>query len=402
MGERLPIVCVFGALDIKLYSSTSAPDIETRDLDCRCFETDEDLEQILIDVQPHVIITFGVMESFRQLMVAPFEVRRRWLHFPKVENLDEIGAAAFYCYLSVCLDKRPEAPLISVFTPTYRTGDRFLRPLVSLKEQTYKNWEWVIWDDSDDRGLTANMIQAHANLDHRIKLIRPPRHSGCIGEVKYNACAMSRGELLVELDHDDALTPGALEALAAAAARYPQVGFFYSDFAEVDDNLGALTYGEGWGYGLGSYREEVYRGHVLKVANAPSISPKSIRHLLAAPNHFRAWRRKTYFEIGGHNREIHVADDFELLVRTFLGTLMARIPMFGYVQYSGAGTTQRLRNKDIQRHVRYIRNRYDRAIHDRFVALGVSDYAWNEEGGYSDFSIPNPPDVESASILAEI
>ena len=402
-GPRLPVVCIFGADNITLYSSAEAPDFETRDLDCRCFPDDQYLERILIEHRPHVIITFGVVQAFSRLMVARFEVRRRWLHFADTSDLAAVGHSAFMCYLAVCVDNREEEPLVSVFTPTYRTGDRFLRPLVAMKEQTYTNWEWVIWDDSDDDGQTAAMVKAHADLDHRIRLIRPERHSGIIGEVKYNACALSRGEILVELDHDDALTPDALANVVAASKQHPDAGFYYTDYAEVDPHLNPLRYPDGWGYGLGGYRKEIYRGRELLVALTPGISPKTIRHLVAAPNHLRAWRRDVYFRIGGHNREIHVADDFELMIRTFLETRMVHIPRLGYVQYQDGGSnTQRVRNKDIQRHVRFLRWKYDRRIHDRFVALGVDDYIWNEAGGFSDFNRPNPPMVQVASITADI
>jgi glycosyltransferase involved in cell wall biosynthesis len=399
---RLPVICIFGALDITLTSSAEGPDFETRDLDCRCFADDRDLERILIEVRPHVIITFGVLEGFTRLMSAPFEIRRRWLHFADATDLGAVGRHAFLCYLAVCLDPRPEEPLVSVFTPTYRTGERFRRPLAAMTEQRYRNWEWVIWDDSGDGGATAAMIKAHADRDHRIRLIRPERHSGIIGEVKYNACALSRGEILVELDHDDALTPDALANVVAAARQYPEAGFFYSDFAEVAPDLAPLRYGDGWGYGLGSYRTELYRGRELAVAQAPGVSPKSIRHLVAAPNHLRAWRRDLYFKIGGHNREIHVADDFELMVRTFLETRMVHIPRLGYLQYWDGGNTQRVRNKDIQRHVRYFRWKYDRRIHDRFVALGIDDYVWDEAGGFSNLERPNPEVVPVASLTADL
>ena len=156
----LPVVCIFGAENIALYSAEGAPDNETRELDCRCFRDDQALEHILIEHRPHVIVTFGAMEDFTNLMTSRFEVRRRWLHFADTSDLATAGRDAFLCYLTVCLDKREEQPLISVFTPTYRTGDRFLRPLVAMKEQTYTNWEWVIWDDSDDDGRTAAMIKS--------------------------------------------------------------------------------------------------------------------------------------------------------------------------------------------------------------------------------------------------
>lgn len=402
MAAKLPVVCIFGGKDIQLFSSKEAPSIETRDLTCHCFDDDSELETVLITFKPHVIVTFGTMKSFAKLMASPFEVRRRWLHFDDASNLDLVGMQAFNCYLAVCLHKREEEPLVSVFTPTYRTGDRFLRPLTSMKAQIYKNWEWVIWDDSDDNGRTAAMVKAHADLDHRMRLIRPERHSGVIGEVKYNTCALSRGDILVELDHDDELTPDALRWVVAAYKKFPEAGFYYTDYAEVDTNLNPLRYPDGWGFGLGSYRKEMFRGKELLVAQTPGISSKTIRHLVAAPNHIRAWRRDTYFEIGGHNREIHVADDLEIMIRTFLATRMVHIPRLGYVQYQDGGNTQRVRNMDIQRHVRYIAWKYDQRIHDRFVALGLNDYIWNDKTQSSNINLPNPPNVEVASLRLEI
>jgi glycosyltransferase involved in cell wall biosynthesis len=398
---KLPVVCIFGAENIRLHSAPVTPPHETTALDCRCYPDDHDLERILIEQAPHVIITCGDLAVFKNLMAAPFEIRRRWLHYPSMGDLATIGSEAFLCYLSVVADKRDEMPLVSVFTPAYKTGDRLQRPFFSLRSQSYDNWEWVVLDDSDDAGETYRLIRSFAERDHRISAFRPERHSGIIGDVKYRTCALSRGEILVELDHDDELTPNALEDIVATFGKYPEAGFLYSDFCEVDTQGNPLRYPDGWAYGYGSYRDELYRDKVLKVANAPAITPKTIRHLVSAPNHVRAWTRSCYFAIGGHNRLIHVADDFELMIRTFLHTRMMRIPKLCYLQYLDGGNTQRIRNQDIQRHVRYLRWKYDRQIHARFLELGIEDWVWNEEKQCADMDRPNPPMETPASIVAE-
>ncbi|MFZ2450958.1 MAG: glycosyltransferase family 2 protein [Methylovulum miyakonense] len=403
MSNKLPTVCIFGATGLELRSAPVETANETTALSCHCFSDDSQLEKVLIEHAPHVIVSFGDLHAFPKLMAAPFEIRRRWLHYPDTHDLAKVGSQAFYCYLSMCLDKRDEQPLVSVFTPTYKTGPRFERAFRSLLGQAYPNWEWIIVDDSDDDGETYRMVQTYAAQDHRIRPFKPDQHSGIIGEVKYMACALSRGDLLVELDHDDELTPSILQALVTAYRNHPDAGFFYSDFSEVDSQLNPLVYGEGWGFGYGSYRDEWYCGHCLKVVNAPNINPKTIRHLVAAPNHVRAWTRDCYTAIGGHNRFLHVADDFELLVRTFLHTAMVRVPVLGYLQYiEGGANTQRVRNQDIQRHVRYVRWKYDRRIHERFLALGLNDWVWVEEGGYSDLDRPNPQEEPVASVIAKI
>jgi len=396
-----PVVCIFGARDIQLQSAP-AREQESTALKCHCFDDDLDLERVLIELNPQVIITIGRETDYQNLLSAPFDVRRRWLNYPDATDLQKMGSEAFYCYLGYCIDKRPEQPLVSIFTPTYRTGSRFIRAHRSVLSQTYPNWEWIIWDDSDDGGKTHEMLTKAAERDHRLRVIRPERHSGVIGEVKYNACMAARGDLLVELDHDDELTPDALELIVACARKYPQAGFFYSDWAEVTSTMGWLRYPEGWGYGYGGYRDEIYKGHTLSVAVAPNINAKTIRGLVAAPNHVRCWRRDLYLQIGGHKRLLPVADDMELMIRTFLASQMVRIPRLCYLQFQEGGNTQKVRNKEIQRHVRYLRGKFDRRIHDRFTELGVEDWIWNEQGGYSDLSIANPPVEPSASLVAEI
>lgn len=378
------------------------PSTETNALDCRCFKTDAELEEILFAINPHVIVSIGDLADFTLLNATPFEVRRRWLHYPSTDDLQKIGSDAFNCYLSVCLDVRSEEPLVSIFTPAYRTGSRFVRTFESVMAQIYPNWEWVIYDDSGDNDKTANMIASFAKHDHRIRLIRTGTNSGIIGEVKYNACMASTGQLLLELDHDDALTPDAIWNLVKAAEIHPDCGFFYSDFAEVDNSLQPLRYPDGWGYGYGKYRMENYQGTELAVAEAPNVNPKTIRGLVAAPNHLRAWRRSTYMNIGGHNRLLPIADDMELMIRTFLVTKMVRIPKLCYLQFQDGTNTQTVRNSDIQRHVRYLAWKYDRRIHDRFIELGVDDWVWSETEQRSDLSVPNPLIEPFASIIADI
>ena len=59
-------------------------------------------------------------------------------------------------------------PFFSVFTPTFRTGDKIYRTYNSLKNQLFKDWEWVIVDDSDNDD-TWNVLQEISEKDFRVK-----------------------------------------------------------------------------------------------------------------------------------------------------------------------------------------------------------------------------------------
>jgi hypothetical protein len=139
------------------------------------------------------------------------------------------------------------------------------------------------------------------------------------------------------------------------------------------------------------------------VHEAPPVNAKTIRHIVSAPNHIRAWRRDFYWSIGGHRMEIGVADDFEICVRTFLNTRMIHVPKLCYLQYyNEVGNTQRVRNKDIQRLTRNIQFWYDKAIHDRFRQLGVDDFVFDEQKGFTVWSTRNPRDTQQANLVAVI
>ena len=398
---RLPIVCVFGHPAMTLTTPV-AEDYEEDRLDCRCYASDAVLERVLSRDRPDVIITSGDRAAFPRLAGASFEVRKRWLHYEALPDRVRLGIDAYNCYLANLLGSsgaEAAPPLVTVFTATYRTGDRIRRPYDSLREQTYSNWEWIVVDDSDDRGMTFDVLTRMARTEYRMQVFRASEHCGVIGRLKRWACSLGSGEILVELDHDDALTDTALEMVVRGFQQFPQAGFLYTDCAEVFADGRNATYRDGWAFGYGHYTEVEYKGRIYKSGSGGNINAKTIRYITSAPNHLRAWRKSVYDAIGGHNRGLHVADDYELLVRTFLATRMARVPKLGYIQHLGH-TAQEARNRDIHRHVRAIREHYDAQIHERLLALGCDDFCWDSRRGCSDYMLPNPAVESHATLIA--
>lgn len=371
-----------------------AESFEAAGFDIQAFEDDADLARALVEFRPQVLVSFGEIERFPNLWASPLDVRRRWIHLPdRATDPASVAERIIETFvLNATTERFAEEPLISVFTPTYLTGDKIERPWRSLQAQSYPNWEWVIYDDSPDEGQTFARMQALCQSDSRIAAFRGDRAIGNIGEVKRRACGLARGAILLELDHDDELTPEALSWVVEAHRRFPDAGFFYTDCAEIFEDGSAATYSDGWGFGFGSYRLERLNGRDYTVTNYPDINAKTIRHIVGAPNHLRAWTKTAYHASGGHSSDVHVCDDYELLIRTFLTTRMVHIQRFGYIQYlntSSSGNTQRHRNAEIQRLVKYFRHHYNQRIHDRFVELAVEDFIWRA-GGRLDWESPNP------------
>jgi O-antigen biosynthesis protein len=370
--------------------------IETR-LETKHITSDENITKEIYDFNPDVIaVNTDDDTKFHNLLNQPKEIRDKW-----VSSDDKMDGNDLHYTLMTNKLNRDNSYLISWFTPIYNTGEVLKRTYESLKNQTINDWEWVITDDSSDGGKTWKIAEEIAKNDLRVKLYDiNPRTKGVVGESKYRAASLCKGYILAELDHDDYLTPDATELLIKASKSFPDAGFFWTDSAEVNDNWEPMLYQEPFCYGYGTYREDIEMGKPFKTVNGININPKTIRHIVGVPNHIRAWRREVYQQIGGHNRNLSVADDYELIVRTFLVTRMVRIPKLGYIQfiaYEGDHiNTQNTSRAEIQRLSNSIMYYYNEDIKNRFEELGYSDWGYYFDPNHSELTPSRFGDEECA------
>lgn len=254
--------------------------------------------------------------------------------------------------------------MISIVTPTYNTSAEVLqRSWESIQSQSYVDWEWVVWDDSEDM-QTWELLKEFS--DPRVYVFRSLHHSGSIGQVKRRAFMIAQGDILVELDHDDELLPGALDAIQEAFED-PEIGFVYSDCCEIHPDGRSHTYPDGWAWGFG-YHYWVPEYNCWSIA-APPVNPVTVRNITSSPNHVRCWRASVYRELNGHDPRYTVADDYELYVRTFLHTKMKHVRKMLYRQHIDPNSAQRVRNALIHANVAEIAARYSDAIDKRFTEL---------------------------------
>lgn len=382
---RLPKVLYIGP-NRPTLKSKQFREYESSELDIMYLTNDTDINHTLIEFKPDCIVTQGESwNEFSGMGGLPLSFRNKWIHVDNTTSDDSIGEMVYNSLMVRILEEKniEDPELISFITPIYNTKEKLIETYKSLTQQTYNNWEWVLINDSTDGGKTLKIAEEISKNDPRVRVYDfREKSGGNIGEVKYRGFMLAKGYILTELDHDDLLVPWCAEDLYKASKKHPECGFFYGDTAEVNENWESMTYGEGFALGYGSYREEDYYGVKLKVANQQNINPKTIRHIVGVPNHVRAWRRSTYLRIGGHNRDLPIADDYELLVRTFLYSKFCRIPKLSYIQFiynnESGRNTHDLARADIQRRVNTISYFYNEKIKDRFNELGLVDWAYNE------------------------
>lgn len=334
------------------------------------------------------IITLGENINFAPLNALSFEFRKKWIHMdeflPKI-----IGHRIIEVFLHNINRERPqEVKLFSIFVSTYNTTNAmFDRLLGSLEKQTYRNWNLFIIDDSPN-GVVAERIVKRR--DPRITVIRNMSNHGNIGFNKKTIAMMCDGDYLVEMDHDDELTPDCLELLNKAFETYPDTDFVYSHAMEEIDGK-EIYYGNNFAYGLGEYRDMEVNGTMRHIALTADVNALSVRGIHALPNHVRCWKADFYRKIGGHNPELSVLDDMDILIRTFLNGKMTKVDKVLYIQHEGTtktsgrgDTTQSIRFKEIQRTNELLRFKYDDQIHAKLLELGVEDPFWINETYKSD------------------
>lgn len=110
--------------------------------------------------------------------------------------------------------------LISVAVPTHNRPDLLREALDSVRAQTHTEWEVVIVDDGSSPPVAESALREL--LGEKFILVRHDPAQG-IAAAKNAGVVAARGEVIFHLDDDDLLTPTALEQIATAYTRHPEL-----------------------------------------------------------------------------------------------------------------------------------------------------------------------------------
>lgn len=120
----------------------------------------------------------------------------------------------------------PRSNRVSLLTSTYNSDpDLFIKVFYSVKDQTWRDWEWIIFDDSTGQ-LMWSLLTELEKEDRRIKIftyqrediddryIISPSHSNNISGFTKALCkGRATGKFLMELKDDKILSEDALELI---------------------------------------------------------------------------------------------------------------------------------------------------------------------------------------------
>lgn len=137
--------------------------------------------------------------------------------------------------------------LFSIVTPAYETKEAYLREMIaSVQAQSYSRWELVIVDAGAGDAVERTVRQIiHETGDLRIRYSRLPGNRG-IAENTNAGIALSAGDYIALLDHDDFITPDALYYMALSVHRGRQEGcppaLLYSDEDKYDEGTQSFVF----------------------------------------------------------------------------------------------------------------------------------------------------------------
>jgi len=189
------------------------------------------------------------------------------------------------------LRENQTTPKISIILPVYNVKEKWLtKAIESVLGQIYQNWELCIVDDFSSNTKIPEVLDQFTIQDSRIKIKYNKRNSG-ISQTSNNAFAMTTGDYVTFLDHDDYLSPNALFDVYSAI-KETQADFIYSDEALVNP-----------------------LNKIVNVLFKPDFSPDFLLSLNYI-NHLMVIDKALIEKSGGFREGIEGAQDYDIALKT--------------------------------------------------------------------------------------
>ncbi|MGH7845185.1 MAG: glycosyltransferase [Candidatus Binatia bacterium] len=119
----------------------------------------------------------------------------------------------------------PQAqPQVTIVTPFFNTGAVFHETAVSVLQQSFQQWEWVIVNDASTDARALEMLHGYRENDPRIRVIDQAINQGP-SAARNTGFQSARGTCVVQLDSDNLLEPTAIEKWFWFLESFPECSF---------------------------------------------------------------------------------------------------------------------------------------------------------------------------------
>lgn len=183
-----------------------------------------------------------------------------------------------------------DGPFISFVVPVFNTPERYLNELLtSFREQPTGTAELILCDDGSTSPITLSWLDRNENAID-VRVTRNKENCG-IAAATNAGLEAARGAWVGLVDHDDALTPGAVQLIAQTVHDHPNCQFIYTDEVITDEKLKPVSY----------HLKPAYDDVLLSGVNYI--------------NHLSCYRRDRLLALGGLRGGYDGSQDYDLLLR---------------------------------------------------------------------------------------
>ncbi len=197
----------------------------------------------------------------------------------------------------------------SIVIPVYNPPINFFKECIeSIQAQSYKNWELVLVDDKSTDDAVINYLKRLALTDSRIEVVWRSEN-GHISQATNTGIHASSGKYICFVDHDDRLSPHALNEIAICLIQQPELEWVYSD-------------------------EDFISSKNLRVS--PHFKSDWNPYLLHAHNyitHLCTYKRSLLIDLGGCRSAYDGAQDYDLALRASIALDKRQIGHIAKVLY---------------------------------------------------------------------
>ena len=132
--------------------------------------------------------------------------------------------------------------MISVCIPAYNRARLLPELLESIVSQAFQDYEIIICEDRSPERPAIAEVAARFSAAHpgRVRYFENEANLGFDRNLR-RLIELSEGDYCMFMGNDDLLAPGALQCVASAIARHPDIGVVIRSYASFDDDPGQIN-----------------------------------------------------------------------------------------------------------------------------------------------------------------